>query len=183
METFMTKPQEMEILDILSEEEPKNNLICADNLAKIFNAHNTTLNIMHLNIRSIRKNFDELLIFLNIFKLHNCDVIILSESWQIMSIKQFNIGGYTTYYNGGDYNQNDGTIIFIKSEINADIELNKLPNSQVSMNSVKFTTNNIAYQIITLYRPPSTNIHLFLRDLDEYLNNSTREHVDIFMGY
>lgn len=178
----MAKPQEIEILDKLSDEEPKNNLICADNLAKIFNTHNTTLNVMHLNIRSIRKNFDELQIFLDTFKLHNCDIIILSESWQIMSIKQFNIKGYTTYYNGGNYNQNDGTIIFIKSEINAEIELNKLPNSQVSMNSIKFITNNIAYQIITLYRPPSTNIHLFLRDLDEYLNDSTREQVDIFTG-
>lgn len=129
----MVKPQEEEVLDKLNEEEFKSNTICADNLANIFNATNTNLNIMHVNIRSVRKNFDELLVFLDVFKLNNCDIIILSECWQILSTNQFNIKGYTTYYNKGDYNQNDGVMVFTKSEINADIKTDKLTQSQISI--------------------------------------------------
>lgn len=59
------------------------------------------LNVMHLNIRSISKNFDGLLLLIQSFKLFDCDVIILSECFQITSVDQYNIPGYSAFYNEG----------------------------------------------------------------------------------
>lgn len=38
-------------------------------------------NIIHFNIRSIRKNFEELMIYLNQVKLNNIGAIVLSETF------------------------------------------------------------------------------------------------------
>lgn len=54
----------------------------SEDVRKIIEGDNK-LNIIHLNIRSLRKNFDELIIYLDELKIENVDIIILSETWQI----------------------------------------------------------------------------------------------------
>lgn len=49
---------------------------------EIKNPLNSLLNILHLKIRSINKNVDELFILLNILG-SSIDIIILSETWTI----------------------------------------------------------------------------------------------------
>jgi len=70
------------------------------------------LNIMHLNIRSLQKNFDELVILINNFK--NLDIIILSETFVLPEINYFSISGYSIHYNNAEFNKNDGTVIYTK---------------------------------------------------------------------
>lgn len=88
---------------------------------------NKVLSVVHFNIRSVKHNFDELLVIIQTFQLAFCDVIILSETHQIQSVNNFNIPGYNAYYNNSDINKNDGVIIFVKAQINnVDIENIKL---------------------------------------------------------
>ncbi|KAL3274032.1 hypothetical protein HHI36_015451 [Cryptolaemus montrouzieri] len=69
------------------------------------------LNILHINIRSIDKNIDEL-------KLHrksldyDFHVIALTETFQVSDPMIFGISGYSTLYNEGKYNKNEWHIIF-----------------------------------------------------------------------
>lgn len=75
------------------------------------------LNIIHLNIRSIRKNFDELLIYLEELKIENIDIIILSETWKIDEVKAFDIKNFDLHYNESFFNQNDGLIMYTKQSL------------------------------------------------------------------
>ena len=68
--------------------------------------------IIHLNICSIFKHFEELLILIHELKYYP-DVIICTETKKI-DINLYNIQGYTAYYNNGNINQNDGVITYIK---------------------------------------------------------------------
>ena len=67
------------------------------------------INIFHMNIRSIQKNFEELLMSLETTQNH-FDFIVLTETWQLEAINNFHIPNYTFYYNEANFNQNDGVI-------------------------------------------------------------------------
>lgn len=68
------------------------------------------------NIRSIGKNFDEFMIYLSELK-DRFDCICLSETWNIENMNNFNIKGYDNYYNQGNINQNDGSVMYIRETI------------------------------------------------------------------
>lgn len=61
--------------------------------------HNTTLNVLNCNIRSVRHNFDEFLLFLE-SDLHskNLDLIIITETWHDINCCNFAIHGYNMYF-------------------------------------------------------------------------------------
>ncbi|KAL3284195.1 hypothetical protein HHI36_018359, partial [Cryptolaemus montrouzieri] len=69
---------------------------------------------------------------LNAYNLFFCDVIVLSECFQIK--EEFNISGFTTFYGEGNYNRNDGVIIFVKSGIHVEVVMsNCLPREPQSV--------------------------------------------------
>lgn len=139
-----------------------------------------TINIIHLNIRSIKKNFDNLMVLLESL-IATFEIIVLSETWNITSTEHFNIQGYNIYYSGGNHNQNDGVIIYVKQQY--------LPN----FTTIKFTENtftnllieinNVTFNITAVYRLPSTITDTFLLELEQLLkNNKNKNTIDIFVG-
>lgn len=74
---------------------------------------NNKLNIIHLNIRSLNKNFNELLIYLEQFNVENIDIIVLSETWRVDSVSNFNISNFNLCYNESQNNQNDGLMVYL----------------------------------------------------------------------
>lgn len=144
---------------------------------------NSLLNIMHLNIRSVRKNFDEFLATMSVYNLDKNDIIILSESFQLMSTDQFNIPGFTTCYNNGDYNKNDGVIFFVKNNLNCQIDNIKLETCGVSISILKLVINNIKFRIIALYRPCPSDLNTFIEEIDAYFDeNKENNHFELFLG-
>lgn len=142
-----------------------------------------SLNILHINIRSIQKNFNDMLVFLESYNLNFCDIIVLSECWKIADCSNFNIEGYDTYYNNANFNQNDGIIIFSKSELNIAFSDNKLQASSVTLTKMNFRVDNITYGVTCGYRPPSTNVQWFLSDLEQYcLSGNLSSQVELFLG-
>lgn len=78
-----------------------------------------TMNIMHVNIRNARKNFDELKIFISETK-KEIDIIVLTETWCTRDEAQnmaLGIKGYEIIWNDTKYNQNGGIGIAIKNGI------------------------------------------------------------------
>lgn len=61
------------------------------------------LHIFQMNIRSLAKNLDELLLLFD-----NCgisfDILMLTETWHIDDINLYQIPGYNALYNGGALN-------------------------------------------------------------------------------
>ena len=85
------------------------------------------LNILHFNVCSAPKHFDEILIFLQSCDLQNTDILILGETRNHFTPDQFNIPGFTTFFNNSTLNQNDGLLLFINNKLNINIEHTVLP--------------------------------------------------------
>lgn len=144
---------------------------------------NSILNLMHLNIRSVRRNFDEFLATLTTYNLDKFDIIFLGESFQLESINQFNIPGYTTYYNKADYNKNDGVIFFVKNNLNCQTDNIKLDICGVTISVLKLKVNDISFRIIALYRPNPSDINLFIEEIDTFFDeNKEINQFELFLG-
>lgn len=136
-------------------------------------------NIVHFNIRSLRKNFDELLLYIGSLQVSNIDIIVLSETWKLEEVNNFCIPNYNIYYNDSQFNQNDGVVVYVKNNI--DNLLNVIHFSETKLIRLLFTVNNISFALTASYRPPSTNLQLYMTELEDYFLNK-KENIEIFMG-
>lgn len=94
----------------------KNNLletVVFDKVQDCENIMNKELkfSILHVNIRSMAKNFEQLEVLLHQFRT-DFDCLVLTETWQIAGIDIFKLNGYDIVYNEGRYNQNDGVVVW-----------------------------------------------------------------------
>lgn len=137
------------------------------------------VNFIHMNIRSLCKNYDEFVVFLESLNF-SCDIIILTETWHIENIKDYNIVNYNMYYNESKFNQNDGVIIYINNKILSKIEHKKL--SEVTISKIHFTLNEIKYNIFAIYRPPSTNVMNFIAELNDFLCFGSKVEFNMLIG-
>ena len=140
------------------------------------------LNILHFNVCSAPKHFDEILIFLQSCDLQNTDILILGETRNHFTPDQFNIPGFTTFFNNSTLNQNDGLLLFINNKLNINIEHTVLPLSKVTLSEIRFKINNISFNVVTTYRSPSTSETNFVQDLEIFLSRLKSENFTIFLG-
>lgn len=137
------------------------------------------INVLHLNIRSINKNFDEFLVFLEMIGKSQIDLIFLSETWKVDNEDIYNISGFNLIYSEGNYNQNDGIIAYIKEEYSYTHEIVRV--SENSFILIKVNMCNVYWNCIGVYRPPATDVNQFLLDLNEICNYRNNEKV-IYVG-
>jgi len=174
-----------ELLEIIPESMNTSVKINPNDLANKVNVVKKLINILHINIRGLTTNFNNLLIFLETYNINNyCDIIVLTECHKLESLLQFDIPGYVSYYNNGDYNNFDGVVIYTKLDLNPSFVSCKLQSSGVTVTEIAISVKNIAYRIFTLYRSPSTSINVFLNELDDFLaaNVNSNSNIDIFVG-
>ena len=131
--------------------------------------NNINFKIFHNNIRSISKNFDEMNIFLEGLN-EQFDVLVFTECWKVLNTNLFNKYGYDLLYNNGDLNQNDGVIVYIKSEHEYKYNITKL--GDINALNIKISFYNKIFNIIAIYRPPSTCPYLFNHNLNTFLSNN-----------
>lgn len=172
------------ILDFFQELENYGRIdtIVSEDIQDVFEVINgkNKLNLFHLNIRSLKKNFEELLIYLNLFNFENVDILILSETFNLDKVSDFHIKGYNLYYNESTFNKNDGLVIYVKENINVRTSTFKL--NQTNILRLTFEINNSKYGVTACYRPPSTNLNLFLDELDDIITNLVLKNTEIFIG-
>lgn len=135
--------------------------------------------VIHFNIRSINKNFEEFTIYLEELKNH-VDVIILSETWNIELVSDFSIPGYSTYYNNSKVNQNDGLLVYIRDYISANVDI--IPITETNLIQISMVIDDIKIGITASYRLPSINTQNYINDLSKYMSDLEKNCVDIFMG-
>lgn len=138
--------------------------------------------IIHNNIRSINKNLDLFKILLEELQT-DFDCIVLTETWNIQDPTLYNITGYDMIYNNSKLNQNDGVVVYIKSEVNYNYNIIPINN----INSIKINiklSNQCDINITAMYRPPSTDLTDYLVHLQNYLQAHHNEIGDyhIFIG-
>lgn len=94
------------------------------------------LKILLLNIRSIRKNFEELFFFLETYNFRSVEVIVLIECCQFVSISHSNIARYVSIYNESKINQNDRVVFHLKSHIHFSFSNTKLTQTNATENTI-----------------------------------------------
>lgn len=135
--------------------------------------------ILHNNIRSISKNFDEFCVFLTQFS-NDFDCIVLSETWNIPDISCFQITGYDLLYNQGNYNKSDGVVVFVKSNYNYTSSVVNI--GEVSVLQVNIEQNNKKISLSALYKSPNINTEDFNVGLKTYLEHLNRADYTLFVG-
>ena len=83
--------------------------------------NNQILSVLHINIRSINKNGNEMKVLISSLK-HQPDIIALSESFlDSDSISQTHLPNYTGYHCTRDYQKRGGVSVFVRDHLCAEI--------------------------------------------------------------
>ena len=138
----------------------------------------SALKLIHLNIRSINKNFSEFCVLLESFTTH-FDVIVLTESW-LDHNHGFDINGYNKFVKINKYNKCDGLVVYFRdnispSEINIEID---------HCNSINFSfmKNDISFVLTAIYRSPKLCTNDFLESLEFFLQSTKNYNNHIIVG-
>lgn len=173
------------IHEVMSELDDYNNIttnICYDTLKlqTDLSQQQVSFNILHMNIRSIRKNFDEFIVYLDSIKQCNINLIVLTETWITNNINSYTIQGYDLYYNEAKFNQNDGVVVYVKN--NFPYEVKNIFFTEVGIINIKIKVANTILNVINIYRAPSTEEYLFITELENLIKANCKNEVNIIIG-
>lgn len=143
--------------------------------------NNDLLTIIHVNIRSLRKNWDWLMIKLENI-LPKLDVLVLSEininneEAECYHIKNFNrISICRTYMRGG------GVMLFHRDTYHADTLTYSFDDSENINVQIKHQATKTEFKILAIYRPPKANQQKFTEDIKWWLTNAVKKDENIIM--
>src|SRR5271170_3797522 len=139
--------------------------------------HPSGLNLIHVNIRSLKLNFHKLLTFLENLSFIPT-VIALSELWlEEGFVETFDIPGYTFEYKLRSDSPYGGCGCYIKSEVKYDrlplIE-SSLPECESVCITLRFD-DGMRYPISCIYRAPRCDFYRFCNALPIFLTSLSRE--------
>ena len=182
--------------DILRDIDPDTNGFIPSNTSncKYFfpsdleSTHTNWFSILHVNIRSIRKNFKKLYELITTIK-QPFDVLALSETWvsDIDAIEDYNIDGYTAIYQNRQDREGGGVCIFInslsydfqfvecmsyKDTFNNILTIKLTPKFQHDINKSKRRDRQKLFTVC--YRSPDTDNNSFINNLTPILTKIHR---------
>jgi len=137
------------------------------------------INIFHLNIRSLKKHFDDLSVVLHSINIHNLDLIILSETWGY-SEYGMHIPNYQCYFNNSRLNKSDGLVIYINEKIIHTVS--HIKDNNFVFTVIKLCIKGKTISILTVYRSPSTNITDFTQSLESNIRDHINGDLCVFLG-
>lgn len=136
--------------------------------------------IIHINIRSISKNLDEFVVYLEQFP-YKFDIIVLTETFKISSVEIFSLPGYKLVYNEGDVDRNDGVVVYIKENIHFHYAIVHLDNIKLLQILINVAGREI--HLSALYRLHPTCPHTFNSNLHKYLQSiKNNVHYSVLIG-
>ena len=134
---------------------------------------NDSLSIIHLNIRSLNKNFDKLYDFL-VCLLFTLDVLCLSESRiKKQLLVNINLSGYS-FVNVDPVGNAGGVVMYVRNDLKITQEQNIHLHGCESLWLTLYQPNtNKKLTIATIYRHPSQATDKFVEDFSNCLEKLT----------
>ena len=133
----------------------------------------SNFSILHINARSLPRNFDSIINFMNCINNYKFTVIAITETWLYQNdyASLYDIPGYNFCCSGRRTGRGGGVGLYVSS----DIEFNIIENLQDSNNFESLFVeikNKFRSSIITgvLYRPPGGDIDAFVDDLGHLID-------------
>ena len=132
--------------------------------------------IFHLNIRSLRKNFEKLKILIGVTKIH-FDVIVLSETWLDDNdiLDEFNIKGYRAFFQNRKNKDRGGVSVYVNELLFESQLIQKLSyqdeyNHMLTIKLIPKTRHTKKTKLITAcYRSPDSQNTAFITKLTDIL--------------
>ena len=153
-----------------------------NNRFSIPNDSNNEFSLIHINSRSISKNFDSVETLLLSLMNFSFSVIGISETWlHANSPNIYNIPGYDMLHADRKEGRGGGVALYIRKDliykIRKDIHVHGVEDIFIELK------NNSGKNVIigTLYRPPSYHASDFLEHLDQSLEKISRENKRIYL--
>lgn len=126
--------------------------------------------IIHQNIRSINKNFDLFLTYMNSWNVLP-SIIVLSETWlqTCNDINLFNIDGYKSYHSGSDFTNASGIMVYVAED--CEFSCTKMPSNITGSDSIFLECKllNYKFSVLCLYRWHGVETAQLLYSLNEFL--------------
>lgn len=124
-----------------------------------------SLKVLTQNIRSIGKNFDEVVILLERLKT-DIDIIVLTECWLHFASALPMLDEYSCHANKVYFNQNEGVVVYAKANLAISVE-----EPSTKQFNCLILKNGTDCAIIAIYRSPSNkNLNIFFESLNEVLS-------------
>lgn len=144
-----------------------------------FLVEDNDLVIFQMNIRSLSKNFDELLILIQSMK--KCpDIIVCTETRKIILPQLFNIENFVSYSVDSEINKCDGTCLYISKKLCHQNSVINIGRIKALFTEIVVNTKHIS--ITSLYRSHCIPIDTFTVDLYEHLSHHKNLTNHIILG-
>lgn len=139
-----------------------------------------TLNMLHINIRSIQKHWNHLLVSLA-DHVDSLDILILTEiNTTISNVSLYSLDGFQSFSLCRENRRGGGILMFVKSSWFCEPVTTSLTQAEVLVTAI--SRQDISFVIGAFYRPPSSNITLFFDELAGLLNTFGNDSQLVFAG-
>lgn len=126
------------------------------------------LSIIHQNIRSMRKNFDEFVIEISSWKTYP-DIIIFTEIWISSLESQFYLlSDYELVLNSNENYRSGGVALYYKKDMFTNFEFQTIKFVSADALEIKFSIPGVNFAILALYRLHDYSIPKFVSELGDY---------------
>ena len=160
----------------LSADEAKNTL------QKLRN--NSGFSAIHINLRSINKNFNNLTTFLNHCD-HEFSIIALTESWHKTGNSNYNLHNYNVVHLPRDNKTGGGICVFVHNslmfKVRHDLSVSNENNESLFIEIINKNSKNLI--VGTTYRPPSGKLKPFKNDFKSVLKKLNNKHIYLLGDY
>ena len=146
------------------------------------NASQAHFSSIHFNSRSIHKNFDQILNFLDLLKL-DFDVIGLSETWLRDADKLPNIPGYNSVCYNRRGKLGGGVGLYIKDSYSYFERPDLVSDDDLCESVFIEICQSVGKNIVigTMYKPPSINTHTFNAAFDSKISPLLKENKLVYI--
>lgn len=140
---------------------------------RFFSDNDNSLKVFQVNICNISKNFNELLVLLKALD-SEIDCIVLTETGTntYPKLDLFGIDGYNMHYPKSHYRQNDGVVVYVKSELAGPSEEVVITDSNCLTFSI--TKNKKVFSCTAIYRSPNGRYENFITALRGVLDRISK---------
>jgi len=158
------------------------NYVTANELSTATAAYNSseskTFQILHINCRSINKNFDNVLLLIDQLKI-TIPIIAVSETWtNDLTVNDFNIPGYTFVAKSRKHKSGGGVGLYVTNSIKFKLreDLNFDTDNLLESIFIELLDFHLKIIIGCVYKPPDSNVADFTIAFDKLLSvvNSNR---------
>nr|XP_054755525.1 uncharacterized protein LOC129261488 [Lytechinus pictus] len=148
-----------------------------------FQCNGENFSVMHINSRSLFKNFEDLAVLLSCIN-HNFSVIGVSETWFTPSteVAMFDIPGYSLVQVCRSNKKGGGVACYVREGLDYKLR-NDLSTANTYYESVFIELNNANKKSIVgcVYRAPGNDIRSFTDDFDQEMQILSKENKDIYI--